>query len=250
MSKLIVNVAAVCAMAACIAHAADFTLLDGKTDWTDPASYKDNSNNAVPGASDRIFTQDNAVNQLLAADGKYASSLAKINEVVQVQLGKRATLVIEVAAGVTNTITGRIGCVSGSDAPTLIKRGGGTLLQEPSAVANYYFARWQIEAGTLGAPWATSPSVAANNIYCYGIDLGANTELILPYKQNFQVLGPLTGSGAIYTLNPNSQNTLCSPLYLKGGPGAFAGAIGMNIYVHVRDAILDFTGTANRYNGG
>jgi len=250
MSRSTARIVAVCALAACTAHAADFTLLDGKTDWTDPASYKDNSNNAVPGSSDRIFTQDNAVNQLLAADGKYASSLAKINEVVQVQLGRRATLVIEVAAGVTNTITGRIGCASGSDAPTLIKRGGGTLLQEPSTVANYYFARWQIEAGTLGAPWATSPSVAANNIFCYGIDLGANTELILPYKQNFQVLGPLTGSGAIYTLNQNSQNTLCSPLYLKGGPGAFAGAIGTNIYVHVRDAILDFTGTANRYNGG
>ena len=247
MEKQIVRVAAACVLAACSVNAADFTLLNGKTDWTDPASYL---NNAVPGASDRIFTEEGATNELRPSDLKYADSLAKINEVVQVQLGKRAKLVIEVAAGVTNTITGRIGCVSGSDAPTLIKRGGGTLLQEPSAVANYYFARWQIEAGTLGAPWATSPSVAANNIFCYGIDLGANTELILPYKQNFQVLGPLTGSGAIYTLNPNSQNTLCSPLYLKGGPGAFAGTIGTNIYVHVRDAILDFTGTANRYNGG
>ena len=250
MQKFIEKTLAACVLVCCSAYATDFTLLNGKTDWTDPSSYKDNANNALPGALDRIFTEDGATNELSPSDSKYADSLAKINEVVQVQLGKHATLVIEVAAGVTNTITGRVGCASGSDAPTLIKRGGGTLLQEPSEVATYYFSRWQVEAGTLGAPWATSPSVAANNIYCYGIDLGANTELILPYKQNFQVLGPLTGSGAIYTLNPISQNTLCSPLYLKGGPGAFAGTIGTNIYVHVREAILDFTGTANRYNGG
>ena len=254
MEKPIVRVVAACVLAACTANAADFTLLNGKTDWTDPSSYKDNAGSAVPGASDRIFTEDDATNSLLPGNEKYAASLNKINEVVQVQLGKRATLVIEVADGVTNTITGRIGSNSSQskieEAATLVKRGGGTLLQEPSESANYYFARWQVEAGTLGAPWATSPEAAQKNIYCYGIDLAADTELILSYKQNFQVLGPLTGSGAIYTLNPNSQNTLCSPLYLQGGPGAFAGTIGTNIYVHVRDAILDFTGTANRYNGG
>ena len=253
MNKVASTVAMVGLLVVSSAHAKDFTLLSGKTDWTDPSSYKDNVENSVPGASDRIFTEDDATNSLLPGNEKYAASLAKINEVVQVQLGKRATLVIEVADGVTNTITGRIGSNSSQnkieDAATLIKRGGGTLLQEPSTSETYYFASWQIEAGTLGAPWATSTTASQKNIFSYGIDLDANAALILPYKQSFQVLGPLSGAGNIYTLNPLAGND-STPLYLKGGPGTFAGTIGTNINVTVREAILDFTGAANRYNGG
>ena len=240
---------AVCASALLCTRAGNFMLKNGMTDWTDPASY---TNNAVPTASDRIFTEEGATNELLPSDTKYADSLAKINEVVQVQLGRHATLVVEVADGKTNTVTGRIGCIGGvkvEDAPVLVKKGGGTLLQEPSEKATYYFARWQVEAGTLGAPWAVSSNVQAFNIYNYGIDLCANTSLILPYKQNFQVLGPLTGSGNIYTLNPLAGNS-SSYFYIKGGPGVFAGTIGTNIYIVAREAILDFTGVANRYNGG
>ncbi len=240
---------AVCASALFCVQAAEFMLKNGMTDWTDSASY---TNNAVPTASDRIFTEEGATNELLPSDPKYADSLAKISEVVQVQLGRHATLVIEVENGKTNTITGRIGCIGGAnvnDAPVLVKKGGGTLLQEPSEKATYYFSRWQVEAGTLGAPWATSSNVQAYNIYSYGIDLWTDASLILPYKQNFQVLGPLTGAGDIYTLNPLAGNS-SSPFYLKGGPGTFAGTIGTNINVIAREAILDFTGTANRYNGG
>lgn len=249
MQKFIEKALAACVLVCCSAYATDFTLLNGKTDWTDPSSYKDNANNALPGASDRIFTEDGATNELRPSDSKCAASLAKISEVVQVQLGRRATLVIEVAEGVTNTITGRIGCVSGSDVPTLIKKGAGTLLQEPSTNATYYFARWQVQEGELGAPWATSAGVDSKNIHCYGIDLQQNTSLILPYKQIFQVRGPLTGSGRIYTLNPQAGGN-SSPLYLLGGPGTFAGTIGTNINIIVRDARLDFTGVENRYNGG
>lgn len=240
---------AVCASALFCVQAAEFMLKNGMTDWTDSASY---TNNAVPTASDRIFTEEGATNELLPSDPKYADSLAKISEVLQVQLGRHATLVIEVESGKTNTITGRIGCIGGAnvnDAPVLVKKGGGTLLQEPSEKATYYFSRWQVEAGTLGAPWATSSNVQAYNIYSYGIDLWTDASLILPYKQNFQVLGPLTGAGDIYTLNPLAGNS-SSPFYLKGGPGTFAGTIGTNINVIAREAILDFTGTANRYNGG
>lgn len=243
----------VCSSAIACAVANDFTLKNGATDWTSPASYVDNPKNLVPSSSDRIFTEEGATNELLPSDAKYADSLAKINEVVQVQLGKHAMLVIAVADGNTNTITGRIGCIGSAgvnDAPVLVKKGGGTLLQEPSEKATYYFSRWQVEAGTLGAPWATSPNVQSYNIYCYGIDLGSNTSLILPYKQNFQVLGPLSGAGSIVTLNPDAHNDRCSPLYLKGGPGEFSGSIGTNIYVYVREGAENFSGTANRYNGG
>ena len=75
MARSIVRIVSACALAACSAHAADFTLLNGKTDWTDPNSYKDNANSAVPGSSDRIFTEDNATNELRPSGEKYAASL-------------------------------------------------------------------------------------------------------------------------------------------------------------------------------
>ena len=236
-----------CLLSACPVHADDFMLKNGMTDWTDPYSY---TNNAIPTASDRIFTEDGATNALLPSDAKYADSLAKINEVVQVQLGKNATLVIEVESGKTNTVTGRIGCTSQAYPPTLVKRGGGTLLQEPTETATYYFSRWRIEAGTLGAPWAVDTTVSSRNIYSYGIELLQGATLILPYRQTFQVEGPFTGAGSVVTLNPDGHNARCSLLYLKGGPGEFSGSIGTNVYVYVREGIVDFTGTANRYNGG
>lgn len=232
--------------------AGDFTILNGKTDWTDPASYKDNAANALPTSADRIFTEEGATNEIRPSHPKYAQSLEMINRVVQVQMGDSSTLVIEVADGVTNTITGRIGCKSTgvSKAPTLVKQGGGTLLQEPSVNDTYYFARWKVEEGTLGAPWAFDSTVRQVNIFSYGIDLAEKTSLILSYKQNFQLLGPLSGSGEIYTLNPSAKSSESSPFYLKGGPGTFSGTIGTNINVTVREAVLDFAGTANRYNGG
>ena len=241
---------AVCASALLCVRAGDFMLRNGMTDWTDPASY---TNNAVPTASDRIFTEEGATNELLPSNPKYADSLAKISEVVQVQLGRHATLVIEVESGKTNTITGRIGCIGGanaSNAPTLVKKGGGTLLQEPSEEAVYYFSRWRVEAGTLGAPWAVNTAVSSRNIYSYGIELLQNAKLVLPHRQTFQVEGPLSGEGSIVTLNPNSHNNFCSLLYLKGGPGEFSGSISTNIYIYVREGIVDFTGTSNMYNGG
>jgi autotransporter-associated beta strand protein len=64
------------------------------------------------------------------------------------------------------------------------------------------------------------------------------------------VEGPFTGAGSVVTLNPDRHNARCSLLYLKGGPGEFSGSIGTNVYVYVREGIVDFTGTANRYNGG
>ena len=241
-----------CFMVAVLAYAADFTILNGKTDWTDPASYKDNAANALPTSADRIFTEEGATNEIRPSHPKYAQSLEMINRVVQVQMGDRSTLVIEVADNVTNTITGRIGCksTSVSKAPTLVKQGGGTLLQEPSVNATYYFARWKVEEGTLGAPWAFDSTVSKVNIFSYGIDLAEKTSLILSYKQNFQLLGPLSGSGEIYTLNPSAKSSESSPFYLIGGPGTFSGTIGTNINVTVREAVLDFAGTANRYNGG
>ena len=80
--------------ASCAVHADIFMLKNGRTDWTDPASY---TNNALPTASDRIFTEAGATNELRPLDEKYADSLAMINLVNQIQLGKNATLVIEVA---------------------------------------------------------------------------------------------------------------------------------------------------------
>lgn len=248
MNKYMWAFAVVFTFSAFSASAADFLLLNGKSDWSHPDSY---SNKAVPGSEDRIFTEDGAINELLASDAKYAESLDVINRVVQVQLGDKSSLVIEVPDNVTNTITGRIGSrtIHVSKAPVLIKKGGGVLLQEPSVKAVYYFAKWKVEAGTLGAPWAVDSTTGAGNIFCYGIDLAENTALILSYKQNLQILGPLEGSGEIYTLNPRAGGN-SSPFYLKGGPGDFAGTIGTNINLVAREASLGFTGTANRYNGG
>ena len=236
----------ICASAFLCVNADVFMLKNGKTDWTDPASY---TNNAVPTATDRIFTETGATNELLPSNPKYVESFAMLNSVVQIQLGVGATLVIEVASGVTNTVTGRIGCatVNPADAATLVKQGDGTLLQEPGEKATYYFSKWRVEGGTLGAPWAVATSVAAFNIYSYGIHLEPNTSLILPYKQNFQNLGPLTGSGSIYTLNTMRGDSV---IYQKGGPCNFSGTIGANIFVYFREATGAFTGTANRYDGG
>jgi len=239
--------AVVCMSALFCAHAVNFMLKNGKTDWTDPNSY---TNNAVPSSSsDCIFTESNATNELLSSDLKYTDSLAIINTVGDVKIGNHAVLVIEVPSGSTNTITGRIG--SENTTATLVKKGGGTLLQEPSQVpSNYYVCRWRVEAGTLGAPLSGNTTVAKQNIYCRGIEILFGAKLILPYQQLFQVSGPFTGAGDVITLNPNSTYETCSPLYLKGGPGELSGSISSNVYIYVRDGIQSFTGTENRYNCG
>ena len=241
------------------ANADVFMLKNGKTDWTDPASY---TNNAVPtAASDRIHTEAGATNELRPSNPKYSESIDVINFVNQVEIGGNATLVIEVASGVTNTIIGRIGCASYYGAiGTLVKQGEGTLLQEPrtslwdNSNYTYYYSAWRVEAGSLGAPWSQNGNAGTANAFSYGIDLASGTTLIASYIANLQVVGPLAGAGSIVSLNPATGG---SHLYYNdkdkraaSGLCEFSGTIGDTIALCVRERALDLVSDVNTYSGG
>ena len=245
------SIVLVMGVAAAVSASADvYMLKNGMTDWKDAASY---TNNAAPTAStDVIVTEANATNRILVANAGYDGAFEMINLVSSVELGRKAVLEIEVAPNDTRTLTGQV--VPGSsnqsvaNAGTLVKLGAGTLLQEavnrPSII---YYATWQVKAGTLGGPWSQNDDGKGKNIYSFGLQIAEGARFLTSYSGYLQLQGPLTGSGSIETLNKVAKG---SALYLMGGPGEYAGFIGTNMIIRLRSGQADFTGTANKFDGG
>ena len=198
--KIAVFAMVMCAFASTV-FGDTFTITNVISDWTAPASYKEN---AVPGAGDTVEIASYATGMVYSADSASCSLVASLAKIKLSGNNLRSCVVFDVGEGaaVTNgcSITG--GASGSSNLGGIIKRGRGEVVLNSSGVRDYYVNQIRVEEGILrGSLGVVKGEIVFGNIY---IAAGAEFHLPLfdwtspsPSSLYFTSL-TLTGNGDLY----------------------------------------------------
>ena len=198
--------------------AADYTWVEGSTNWLSPSSYKDSAGNVQTILPTSIGTLTFTASQTLTVDDASVEFVSKIGNL-------KVTDGFVLDVNVANNV--RMDCTMKFDdshiVGTLRKRGVGTLQLGDKKSAYDYAAAIEVLAGTLRLPGNTS---AYSGMRFGRVTVARDAVLYISSPGNFQP-DQIFGEGLI-TCEAGKGVTQVMPQYTGASPASFAGTMSGN----------------------
>jgi len=220
--------------AVCASVAAEYTWVNGSTDWESESSYVENGK---PVAGDVVYFPANTTGRVDDASIAFVSTLSRIalqdpSSVLVIDISTNATL----GCGVNRGSTSRAG--------TVYKRGAGTLQLALSDTYSYHTA-WIIEEGDLKMPQDGASS--STQSYYGSITVNAGCTLYTMYHGRSRV-SEILGMGLVTNVAETGSEFLDIYGFGTDTPSVFPGVIAGGTRVYSRGNVY-LTGTNNTFLG-